>query len=102
MSDGGSLQQSAMGGVSSASSSISVKSLGRSYTQTLSSLSTAKPVMPPIFHLFGSGFGQFGSSLNLGTASSDEAPITVEKWLETKRPPPKSTAEAAIRNSRAV
>src|SRR5439155_20110944 len=64
--DGGRTQQSANGGVSSASSSISVRSFGRFSTQTLSSLSTASPVTPPIFHLFGSGFGQSESNLNLG------------------------------------
>src|SRR5579863_118013 len=66
--DGGRTQQSAIGGFSSASSSISVRSLGRSYTQTLSSLSTASPVTPPIFHLFGRGLGQVGSYLNLGAS----------------------------------
>src|ERR1019366_1222214 len=55
-----------MGGVSSASSSMSVRSLGRSRTQTLSSLSTARPVTPPSFHLLGRGLGQSGSNLNLG------------------------------------
>src|ERR1700680_3433727 len=64
--DGGRTQQSAIGGVSSASSSISVRSFGRSCTQTLSSLSTAKPVTPPIFHLFGKGFGQSASTLYFG------------------------------------
>src|SRR5271168_3984077 len=59
-----------MGGFSSASSSISVRSFGRSSTQTLSSLSTARPVTPPIFHLFGRGLGQSGSSLNLGAVCS--------------------------------
>src|SRR5579864_2210148 len=68
--EGGRTQQSAIGGVSSASSSISVRSFGRSCTQTLSSLSTARPVTPPIFHLFGRGLGQSGSNLNLGTAGS--------------------------------
>src|SRR4029077_6329694 len=68
--DGGRTQQSAIGGFSSASSSISVRSFGRSYTQTLSSLSTANPVTPPIFHLFGKGLGQSGSNLNLGAAGS--------------------------------
>src|SRR5216684_6915951 len=63
---GGRMQQSATGGVSSASSSISVRSFGRSYTQTLSSLSTANPVTPPIFHLFGKGLGQSGSNLYFG------------------------------------
>src|ERR1700676_3227368 len=64
--DGGRTQQSAIGGVSSASSSISVRSFGRSCTQTLSSLSTANPVTPPIFHLFGRGFGQSASTLYFG------------------------------------
>src|ERR1700676_4234895 len=64
--DGGWTQQSAMGGFNSASSSMDVRSLGRSYTQTLSSLSTAKPVTPPIFHLFGRGLGQVASTLNFG------------------------------------
>src|ERR1700730_9072730 len=94
MSEGGSLQQSAIGGVNSASSSISVRSFGRSYTQTLSSLSTAKPVMPPIFHLFGSVFGQSGSNLNFGAASSD-APSTEEKWPARKRLAPTNTAQIA-------
>src|ERR1700681_1249555 len=64
--EGGRTQQSAIGGFSSASSSMDVRSFGRSYTQTLSSLSTASPVTPPIFHLFGRGLGQLGSTLNLG------------------------------------
>src|SRR3984893_8985845 len=68
--DGGRTQQSASGGLSSASRSISVRSLGRSYTQTLSSLSTASPVTPPSFHLFGRGLGQSGSNLNLGAVDS--------------------------------
>src|SRR5580704_7167116 len=68
--EGGRTQQSASGGVNSASSSISVRSLGRSNTQTLSSLSTANPVTPPIFHLLGRGLGQSGSYLNLGAVWS--------------------------------
>src|SRR5258708_21627976 len=60
--DGGRTQQSAIGGVSSASSSMSVKSFGRSSTQTLSSLSTPSPPTPPIFHLLGKGLGQSGSN----------------------------------------
>src|SRR5438309_7247038 len=88
--EGGRLQQSAIGGVSSASSSISVRSLGRSSAHTLSSLSTAKPVMPPIFHLLGSGLGQSGSNLNLGAASVGGAPRNARK-----SPAPKSTAQTA-------
>src|ERR1700687_5016574 len=60
--EGGRTQQSASGGLSSASSSMSVRSFGRFSTQTLSSLSTASPVTPPIFHLFGRGLGQYGSN----------------------------------------
>src|ERR1700732_5518393 len=86
---GGRTQQSAIGGVSSASSSISVISFGRSYTQTLSSLSTARPVTPPIFHLFGSGFGQSGSNLNLGAVSVG-APRSTRKT-----PAPKNTTKKA-------
>ena len=63
---GGRLQQSAMGGVSPPLLSSGMVSFGRVSTQTLSSLSTAKPVMPPIFHLLGRGFGQVGSHLYLG------------------------------------
>src|SRR3989442_4768639 len=60
--DGGSVQQSAIGGLSSASSSMLVRSFGRSYAQMVSSFgATARPVMPPIFHLFGRGLGQPGS-----------------------------------------
>src|SRR5437667_12162392 len=45
-----------------------VRSFGRLSTQTLSSLSTASPVTPPSFHLFGSAFGQSGSNLYFGAA----------------------------------
>src|SRR5579883_534615 len=65
---GGRTQQSASGGFNSASSSMSVRSFGRFSTQTLSSLSTASPVTPPIFHLLGRGLGQSGSNLNFGAA----------------------------------
>src|SRR5262252_6665013 len=65
--DGGRTQQSAT--PISASSSTSVRSFGRFSTQTLSSLSTASPVTPPSFHLFGNGFGQSGSNLNFGAVS---------------------------------
>src|ERR1700730_5510456 len=36
----------------------------------LSSLSTAKPVTPPIFHLLGRGLGQLTSTLNSGAVSA--------------------------------
>src|ERR1700676_1750270 len=68
--DGGWTQQSAIGGFNSASSSMDVRSFGRSYTQTLSSLSTANPVTPPIFHLFGRVLGHSESYLYLGAVSS--------------------------------
>src|SRR3990167_1167283 len=68
--DGGRVQQSATGGVSSACSSTSRRSFGRFSTQTLSSLSTARPVTPPIFHLFGSGFGHVGSNRYRGAADA--------------------------------
>src|SRR6202158_4655461 len=67
--EGGRTQQSASGGISSASSSMSVRSFGRFSTQTLSSLSTASPVTPPNFQLFGRGLGQSGSNLYLGGVS---------------------------------
>src|ERR1700684_3600167 len=92
MSEGASLQQSAIGGVSSASSSMSVRSFGRSYTHTLSSLSTASPVTPPIFHLLGRGLGQSGSNLNLGAVSSC-APTEMHK---ANRPRPANTANAVL------
>src|ERR1700686_794124 len=86
--EGGRTQQSAIGGVSSASSSISVRSFGRSNTQTLSSLSTPKPVTPPTFHLFGNGLGQSGSNLNLG-ALCDCAPEAkhIARKLRPANPP---------------
>src|SRR5579872_4581476 len=64
--EGGRAQQSAS--LTSALSSISRKSLGRSSTHTLSSLSTASPVTPPIFHLLGRGLGQSGSNLYFSAA----------------------------------
>ena len=58
--DGGLTQQSEV--PVSASTSRFVRSFGRSYTHTVSSLgATANPVTPPIFHLFGIGLGQPGS-----------------------------------------
>src|SRR5580704_14531426 len=64
--EGGRVQQSVVGLGSSARSSISRKSCGRSSTHTLSSLSTARPVTPPIFQLFGKGLGHSGSNLYFG------------------------------------
>src|SRR3984957_10541664 len=72
--EGGRAQQSAS--LTSALSSISRKSLGRSSTHTLSSLSTASPVTPPIFHLLGRGLGHSESNLNLGAAGSCAASDT--------------------------
>src|SRR6202140_297436 len=90
--DGGRTQQSAIGGVSSASSSISVRSFGRSGTQTLSSLSTANPVTPPIFHLFGKGFGQSASTLYFGAfcVCAPRAPNKTNKHRPAPRPNPKA------------
>src|SRR3989304_4141378 len=64
--EGGRTQQSAMGGFSPKRPSTSSVSFGRVWTQTLSSLSTASPVMPPSFHLFGRGLGQLASHLYRG------------------------------------
>src|ERR1700674_3110395 len=85
--DGGRTQQSAIGGVRSASSSISVRSFGRSCTQTLSSLSTANPVTPPIFHLFGRGFGQSVSTLYFGAfcVCAPRAPNKTDKHSPAAR-----------------
>src|ERR1700686_2186518 len=96
--DGGRTQQSAIGGVSSASSSISVRSFGRSNTQTLSSLSTAKPVTPPIFHLFGNGLGQSGSNLNFG-APCDCAPIATNNANKHR---PANRPNALVRRLRSL
>src|SRR5260370_19961038 len=90
--EGGRTQQSASGGVSSASSSTSVRSFGRSNTETLSSLSRANPVTPPIFHLFGSGLGQSGSYLNFGAVFSC-APSNTHM---TNKPRLASTATARL------
>jgi len=54
------------------------RSFGRFNTQTLSSLSTAKPVTPPIFHLLGRGFGQVGSYLNFGTLGPARLPTRIK------------------------
>src|SRR5271169_4172055 len=90
--EGGRTQQSAIGGVSSASSSISVRSFGRSCTQTLSSLSTAKPVTPPIFHLFGRGFGQLESTWYFGAPPF--CAVTLSATPKTNRPNPAQRANA--------
>src|ERR1700730_4685615 len=76
--EGGRVQQSAVGAASSALSSMSLKSFGRSSTHTLSSLSTANPVTPPIFHLLGRGLGQSGSNLYFG-GDCVCAPIVTDK-----------------------
>src|ERR1700685_1546427 len=90
--EGGRTQQSAIGGFNSASSSMSVRSFGRSYTHTLSSLSTARPVTPPIFHLLGRGLGQSGSNLNLGGAGSSAA----GKLVNTNKQRPVDRANASF------
>src|SRR5207245_9799117 len=64
--EGGRVQHSAVGGFFAACSSVSLRSLGRSSTQTFSSLSTARPVTPPSFHLLGKDLGQSGSNLYFG------------------------------------
>src|ERR1700721_1396388 len=86
--EGGRTQQSAIGGGSSASSSISVRSFGRSCTQTLSSLSTASPVTPPIFHLLGKGFGQSASTLYFGAfcVQAPRAPNNANRHRPAARP----------------
>jgi hypothetical protein len=72
--DGGRTQQSDT--PTSASSSRFVMSFGRSYTHTVSSLgATARPVTPPIFHLFGSGFGHPGSYMYRGACPCASATI---------------------------
>src|SRR5579864_191287 len=90
--EGGRVQQSEGGLGSSARSSMSLKSCGRSSTHTLSSLSTASPVTPPIFHLFGKGLGQSGSNLNFGADCSCAATDTPQ----TNKPRPADTASARL------
>src|SRR5216684_127850 len=94
--EGGRTQQSAIGGLSSASSSISVRSFGRSYTQTLSSLSTANPVTPPIFHLFGRGLGQSGSNLNFGAFFGEPDCCAASDTPKTNKPRPADMATARL------
>src|ERR1700680_2453603 len=96
--EGGRVQQAAVGGLSSAFSSMSRKSLGRSSTHTLSSLSTAKPVTPPIFHLLGMVFGQSGSNLYFGAAGAC-APSAAQK---TNKPRPANAADALVRRLRSI
>src|SRR5215467_12412863 len=65
-----------------------VRSLGRLSTQTLSSLSTASPVTPPSFHLFGRGFGQSGSNLSFGAVrvcAPSKAQKKITLMPETRR-----------------
>src|SRR5438309_4307191 len=87
--EGGRVQHTAVGGFFAACSSVSLRSAGRSSTQTLSSLSTTSPVTPPSFHLFGRGLGQSGSNLYFGAvcacapkrtqAVTIQRPINLEK-----------------------
>ena len=69
-----------------------VRSFGRLSTQTLSSLSTARPVTPPIFHLFGSGLGQSGSYLKRGALCALDPAMTA---TEIRSATPASTASTA-------
>ena len=64
---GGGTQQSACGGSSAAYLSLLSRLLGRFVTQTWSCESTKIPETCPSIHLFGNGFGQYGSTSNLGT-----------------------------------
>src|ERR1700693_6089355 len=91
--EGGKVQQSEVGLGSSARSSISLKSCGRSSTHTLSSLSTANPVTPPSFHLFGKGLGQSGSNLYFGAVCCC-APSAADK---TNKQRPANTTIARLR-----
>src|SRR5438309_11263974 len=94
--EGGRVQHTAVGGFFAACSSVSLRSLGRSSTHTLSSLSTASPVTPPSFHLFGRGLGQSGSNLYLGAvracapkrtqAVKTQKPIKLERVRFRRRP----------------
>src|SRR5687767_10415154 len=74
---GGLTQQCAVGGFVAALSSCSVVSFGRLSTHTLSSLSTARPVTPPIFQLFGSGFGHVGSKTYRGAPDCASTPVVM-------------------------
>src|SRR6267142_1025587 len=96
---GGRRQQSAVGGLRSACPSTSVVSFGRFSTQTLSSLSTASPVTPPIFHLFGSGLGQSGSNLNFGADCCACVPRATNKPNKQR---PANTPKAQFRRCRSI
>src|ERR1700676_1035334 len=96
--DGGRVQQSPVGGFFAAWSSRSLKSFGRSRTQTLSSLSTASPVTPPNFQLFGSGLGQSGSYLYLGCVSvCAPTPAPQANKPQANKQSPASTVTARLR-----
>src|SRR5579864_2240937 len=71
---------------------MSRRSCGRSSTHTLSSLSTANPVTPPNFQLFGKGFGQSGSNLYFGV------PVTCARGAtdKTNKQRPADTTIARI------
>src|SRR5207244_450282 len=73
-----------------------VRSFGRLSTQTLSSLSTASPVTPPIFHLFGSGLGQSGSNLYFGTDDDDDCACACAAIAAHRATPQKPTGMASI------
>src|SRR6202051_5255605 len=92
--EGGRAQQSAR--LISALSSMSLRSFGRSYTQTLSSLSTANPVTPPLFHLFGKGFGQSESNLNLGALVGEFGCCAPSITHQTNNPRPAPAANTQL------
>src|SRR5215831_3868085 len=54
----------------------SLRSRGRLSTQTWSSLSTNRPVMPPSIQWFGNGLGHSGSYLYFGGRSAAASPET--------------------------
>src|SRR5580693_7991842 len=99
--DGGRVQQSPVGGFFAAWSSRSLKSFGRSSTQTLSSLSTASPVTPPNFQLFGRGLGQSGSNLYLGGVSvCAPTPAPPANKPQANKPPANKQGAASTVNAR--
>src|SRR5262249_59688653 len=65
---GAATQHLASGGLCSAARSRGVSDAGRCTTQMRSYLSVAMPETCPSSQLFGSGFGQNGSTWNCGTA----------------------------------
>src|SRR3954447_4677810 len=95
MIGGAGTQHAAAGGFEAAAFSRRDRLRGRCMIQTWSRSSTATPATWPSVQLFGSGFGQNGSTSNFGTSAA--AAIATQALINTPATIPRRTTLAILR-----